>query len=356
MIIEELFLVEGPVEDRIMNDPKYGKMLALAFKHDNTIPNAVHAALGPKPDPRKAAEIWLKLLDKANNNSQLGVISPEKKFYDWATKVYTNQGMSWENFISRGVDNLHSYYLLSRRNLLKPADQDVNRFPSLSTFENAMAKYREQLQKIKEEERLKQMAKDAKIVTIVDNDTFTAWVPLNYGGSCTLSRSTGEFANWCTGTLSSDNYFNMYSKKGPLIVFQSKVRPEDKFQMHAPTNQFKDKKDEEIDRDAFAKKYPNAMVEIQQGLIASGEKFAEIYPNIENHATQLKNTLRAAFGKEQEAQKTWQITGFNERGAIDRNVVLHRFNAPNREAAAEIVTQWRRENPGVMSAGLDEIT
>jgi hypothetical protein len=355
MIINEI-LLEGPVEDRIINDPKIGKMLTIAFKHDPTIPNGVLVYLGPKPDPRKAAEVWIKLLDKANTGSNFGVISPEKKFYEWATKVYINQGMSWENFVSRGIDRLHSYYLLSRRNLLKPADQDVNRFPSLLSFEAAIKKYDQVLKKIKEEERLKQMAKDAKIVTIVDNDVFTAWVPLNYGGSCMLSRSTGEFANWCTGTLSSDNYYNMYSRKGPLIVFQSKVDSNDKFQMHAPSNQFKDKKDNEINREKFAQKYPNAMAEIQQGLIANGEKLDVMYDGIKNHAAELKSRLGAAFGKEQEAQKTWQITGFNERGAIDRNVVLHRFNAPNREAAAEIVTQWRRENPGVMSAGLDEIT
>ncbi len=297
MIINEI-LLEGPVEDRIINDPKIGKMLSIAFKHDNSIPSGVFAYLGPKPDPKKVAEVWIKLLDKANNNQNFGVISQEKKFYDWATKVYINQGMNWENFVSRGIDRLHSYYLLSRRNLLNPADQDVNRFPSLNAFEAAMKKYDEILMKIKEEERLKQMAKDAKIITIVDNDVFTAWVPLNYGGSCMLSRSTGEFANWCTGTLSSDNYYNMYSRKGPLIVFQSKIRPDDKFQMHASSNQFKNKKDNEIDRSKFAKTYPSAMTEIQQGLIANGDKLAEVYPSIQNHAAELKDRLNAAFGKE----------------------------------------------------------
>lgn len=292
MIINEL-LLEGPTEDKIINDPKIGKMLAIAFKHDGTIPTGVHAFLGPQADPRKAAEVWIKLLDKANNNPNLGVISPDRKFYEWATRVYINQGMDWEDFSSRGIDNLHSYYLLSRRNLLKPADQDVNRFPSLATFEGAMKKYRKVLEKIKEEDRLKQMTKDAKLVTIVDNDTFTATVPLNYGGSCLLSRSTGEFANWCTGTLSTDNYFRMYTEKGPLIVFQSKINADDKFQLHAPSNQFKDKKDSEIDREMFAKRYPNAMVEIINGLITHQES---IPYDIGNQVNQIKARLRQAFG------------------------------------------------------------
>lgn len=354
-MLYDLILLEGPVEDRIINDPKVGKMLTIAFKHDPTIPSGVHAYLGPKPDPKKAAEVWIKLLDKANNNSNFGVISPEKKFYEWATKAYINQGMSWENFVSRGIDKLHSYYLLSRRNALRPADQDVNRFPSLPAFEAAIKKYDKILQKIKEEERLKQMAKDAKIVTIVDNDTFTAWVPLNYGGSCMLSRSTGEFANWCTGTLSTDNYFNMYSRKGPLIVFQSKINQDDKFQMHAPSNQFKDKRDEEIDRDWFAKRYPNAMKEIQQGLIANAGKFSEVYSNIQLHVADLKGRLGQAFGREGQSEHKWNIIGFNAQGNVDNSVVLHSFNAPNRAAAADIVQQWSRQNPNARIAGLDEV-
>ena len=147
-----------------------------------------------------------------------------------------------------------------------------------------------------EEEQLKKLTKDAKEIVIVDNESYYVSVPLNYGGSCRLARSVGEFANWCTGTTSSNHYFNHYSKQGPLIVFIDKNNPDNKYQLHAPSDQFKDKKDAEIDRENFAKRYPNAMNDIIDGLQANADKLTD-YQNMPAQIKLVQNRFKSAFGK-----------------------------------------------------------
>jgi len=289
-------LFEDAFTDRLKSDQKLVKMLYIAMKHDNTLPPAVFGLLGINPTSDRVVDIWTKLLNNLNKLQAGGVISPDNKFYGWVTKMYANGGSNWENLISRGKEQIQSYYLLQRRNMLQPKHQDLNTFANLSDLERVMGKYRDLLKKYQEEEQLKQLTKDAKEIVIVDNESYYVSVPLNYGGSCRLARSVGEFANWCTGTTSSNHYFNHYSKQGPLIVFIDKNNPDNKYQLHAPSDQFKDKKDAEIDRENFAKRYPNAMNDIIAGLQANADKLTD-YQNMPAQIKLVQNRFKSAFGK-----------------------------------------------------------
>lgn len=296
MMLYNLF--EDPFTDRLKGDPKAVKMLYIAMKHDNTLPSKVFGFLGVNPTPDRVIDVWGKLLNAVNKTPGGQPISPDNKFYGWVTQVYTNGGVNWENLISRGRENLESFYMLLRRNILKPNHQNLN-FPSLSALESAMSVYRDKIMQYKEEARINELTKDAKSVTIVDNDKWGVVVPLNYGASCKFARSVGDFANWCTGSISSgDNYFNQYGSRGPLIIFQDKNDPNGKYQLHAPTDQFKDKKDHEIDRKAFAQRYPTAMNDIVAGMQQHAEEIntGKYKFNMVDQIALVKSKFKTAFG------------------------------------------------------------
>lgn len=293
MMLNHLF--EDVFTDRLKNEPKLVKMLSIAMKHDDTLPSAVFGALGVNPSPERTIEIWAKLLAKMNNFDGRP-LSADGKFYGWVTKIYAAGSVNWENLYSRARDHIDSYYLLQRRNLLKPAHMDLNAFGSYGEFETAMTGYRGVLKKIKEEERIKNLTKDAKSITILDNDKYVVVVPLNYGASCKFARSEGEFANWCTGTTSSDHYFGHYSRQGPLVIFYAKDDPRAKYQLHAPSDQFKDIKDEEINRKAFAQKYPDAMNDIVNGLMQHVAELGQHWKGMDQQISLFKSKFASAFG------------------------------------------------------------
>ena len=159
-----------------------------------------------------------------------------------------------------------------------------------------MTGYKNALKKIKEEEHIKRLTKDAKSITILDNENYVVVVPLNYGASCKFARSEGEFANWCTGTTSSNHYFDHYSRQGPLVIFFDKNDPNAKYQLHAPSDQFKDIRDHEIDRKAFARRYPTAMADMTAALQQHAGELSTIWPNMDHQISAFKREFSSAFG------------------------------------------------------------
>lgn len=302
-------LNESP-DAKLRNDPKLSKMVRIAIMHDSTIPRQTRVKLGPKLTDAKAMELWLDILEnKINTGHQYQLIDQEKKFYEWITRLYINNTVQMEDITSRGVEALMTWYVLSRRGLLKPEDADFNKFTNFKSFETAMSKYNETAAPFKDEEITKRLYKDSKSIEIVNNDDYVVTIPLNYNASCKFARSTGTFANWCTGTLSTKQYFDQYSNRGPLIIFQSKTNPEDKYQLHAPSDQFKNIQDREIRQPEFAKKYPNAIYDIVNGMVKHKAQLAEIWPNIDDQIRDVEQTFANAIGKDIKIGDTVSLNG-----------------------------------------------
>lgn len=290
-------LNESP-DAKLLNDARLSKLIRIALMHDDTVSHKLRREMGSSLTDKKAMEIWLNILNnKINTGHNYHLVDQEKKFFEWMTRLYANNSVELEDLTSRGVESLMTWYVLSRRNKLKPADADFNKFPNFKSFERAMSKYNDIAGPFKDEEITKHVYKDAKDITLVDNDNYRITVPLNYGSSCKTARSVGPMANWCTGTLSTKDWFDQYFRQGPLLIFQSKINPEDKFQLHAPSYQFKDIKDAEYDKENFAKKYPDAMQSIIDGLELHKAKLSEIWPNMDAQINSVKNKFDDAFGK-----------------------------------------------------------
>ena len=86
----------------------------------------------------------------------------------------------------------------------------------------------------------KQSKAKADLEKVYEDDEWVVYVPHSHAAA----RRGGEGTNWCTAS-ENDNYYNMYSKHGPLYI---NVRKSDgaKFQFHFESDQFMDADDEPV--------------------------------------------------------------------------------------------------------------
>lgn len=282
MKLFDVFLFED-ANERLRNDQRLAKLVAIHFRHDETIPAKLKFSLGPKPDQKAIMDEWLKLADKVNNDPTYGPLSPDKKFHDWLTKIYATGATAWEDINARAAEALYNLQALSRRNVLTQAQTDLNRYPNLSALERVVGRHQDVLRKLKDEKIIQDAIKDAREFILIDNEDYYVSVPLNKGAAIKLARSTGVFANWCTGAIGS-NYYDHYcavegnavsTRKGPLVVIINKKDPEDKIQVHSQSNQFKNKQDHEINRSEYGMKHPRLFEKIARQLALNASELQD---------------------------------------------------------------------------------
>ena len=271
-------LLEADITDKIARDPQRSKQLSIAWKHDKHLPHDVVARLGPKPDDRALAKAWSDMLEKTLERTNYGDLSRDFKFADWLTRLYTSGAADWEDIGGEGGDALGAWNALSTRGLLKPQDQDLNKFKTLKALYNRIVRvntYSSELQRIKNAAQIAMMKKDSKDVVLVDDDKYWAAIPMNYG-ACYVFNNSGHISNFCTGGSSGANWFKNYAPGGPIVTVVDKANINDengKWQFHANTNQLVNSvQDRRYDRDwndeQFAARFPGLMRKIVQSMIA----------------------------------------------------------------------------------------
>jgi len=263
-----------------LKDPKMIKMLAIAMRHDSTLPKSKIAKLGVKPDDQEVINLWSELLDDSLRTTDYGDLATEGKFDDWLTRLYINGVVDYEDINGEGGDALGAWRALSIRGKLKEPHQDFNRFKSLKQIQNIVQTrdYRDELRKIKDAEVIEKHKREKKETTLIDNDRFLITLPYNYGACYTFNNSVGFNASFCTGSSSGLRWFERYAPEGPIISIYDKQNPDDKdgkWQMHAPTGQMNngDQSDSYARGDKkFSELFPGLMKEIIQALKSNAEE------------------------------------------------------------------------------------
>jgi hypothetical protein len=289
-VAEQAEIAEANPGAKILPDAKMSKMLALAVRHDHTIPRTALARLGPKATDQEIVQLWSNLIDQSLSNTMYGNLAEDGRFDGWLTKLYINQVNDFEDINGEGADTLGKWKMLSVRSQLLPADQDFNKFRSIEALQAAMrkTKYQEILEKIRDEEKLEQMKRDKKEIVLIDSPRFYVMVPLNYGSCYFFNNHEGIQAGYCTGS-SSQHWFGTYSSEGPIVSVIDKRNADQvdgKWQFHAPTNQLVDA-------------HQNRRGDVQW----NDERFADLFPGLmrqivnsmEQHAEELK-TASAQLG------------------------------------------------------------
>lgn len=267
--VTEQELMEGP-EERIKANPAYVNGVMQHLMHDATVPISIEHQIGLRPDPQKIMDVWLKYLDKLNAQGHDGIpMSTNKKYHEWLTKIYAQKATPFEDIDSRAAQALYQHEVMRRRNLLRPEHTDVNRFGSISQLEHVLDRlYREQLRKVLEDEKMKEIIKHSKAVHLVSNDVYDIYVPLNRGAAVKYGKGT----RWCTASTNTSNYYDRYSRQGLLYIIMPKGKgDEDKFQFHLESESFMDSADSRASYEAIRRDFPNLKKDVQAGLAAHPE-------------------------------------------------------------------------------------
>ena len=98
--------------------------------------------------------------------------------------------------------------------------------------------------------KAERVLKDAEMV--YDGPNWEILVPKTKEASCHYGANT----RWCTAG-SGNNYFEHYSKDGPLYIITNKKDHTDKYQFHFESNQFMDKEDRSITLSTFLNERPD---------------------------------------------------------------------------------------------------
>ena len=95
-VVREAQITEADIAAKVLKDPKQTKMLAIAFRHDHTIPKNIVARLGPKPTDDQVVQAWSQLIDDTLRRNDYGDLSTSGKFDDWLTRLYINGQADYE--------------------------------------------------------------------------------------------------------------------------------------------------------------------------------------------------------------------------------------------------------------------
>ena len=285
VLFENQILSEANPAAKILKDPKTSKMLSIAMRNDHTLPKHLLARLGRTPQIEDLVNLWGEILDKTLSNTAYGNLSQGGKFDDWLTRLYTDHLADFEDINGEGGDALGAWAALSKRGLLKPQDQDFNRFKSLGQLRRAIsnADYRAELKRIQNAAEIEKMKREKKDVVIVDNDRYYVVIPLNYGACYTFNNAVGYTSNFCTGSSSGATWFARYAPEGMIVSIIDKSNmnsAEGKWQFHAPTHQLVDsdqtrRHDWQWNDQRFAKLFPGLMKEIVQGIETHAEEIKQ---------------------------------------------------------------------------------
>lgn len=227
----------------IARDPRASKLIAIAFKQDKSVPMPEIVKAGLDPTDEKIVDIFAKGVNDRLSQTAYGDATVNGKFNDWIARQYMNGHIEWED-ISQLADLLGGLRALLIRGKLKPQHQDINRFHSYQQLQRVLSQniYQDDLKRIQDAEKIEKAKKEAQAITLIDDDRVSVIIPLNYGACYVFNNAEGVIARFCTGSSSGLNWFERYTKDGPIIsIFdkQNPDSPEGKWQLHAATSQFK---------------------------------------------------------------------------------------------------------------------
>jgi hypothetical protein len=305
-----------------IKEPKVIKQIAIAMKHDGTLPRHKVAALGTKPTDEQTLQLWSELLDGALSRTRYGDISVDGKFDDWLTRLYIGGQIDYEDLSGESGDALGAWKALSVRGRLKKEHQDFNKFKNLKQIQAIVQSrdYRDELGRIQNAAEIDKHKKESKQITVVDDKRYQVVIPFNYGSCYTFNNASGFNASFCTGSSSGLSWFRRYADEGPVISVIDKENIDDvngKWQIHAPTNQINNGNQSIRSDEKFSELFPGLMKKIVAGIqsnageIVEGSK--ELAPpngyDIEKSIADIKKRFPLSYASEAKEAESEEDTG-----------------------------------------------
>jgi hypothetical protein len=215
----------------------FGEKMLAAAKKDSTLP----------PDTQK--ELRSPAMSEQNRNNILQFLlqqleqadpTPNKKYTQAIAKMYGNGQSSMEDILSTLADYLTKFDRMNRRKKIPVPRNDFNRYTSLEDFMDVVDEYYDPAEDDDtagdaEKGKYKELYRDADLVVLQ---------PLDETAACYYGRGT----RWCTASTKGMNYFDNYSKRGPLFIIipRKPAYPGEKYQWQFESSSFMNEQDRQI--------------------------------------------------------------------------------------------------------------
>lgn len=179
---------------------------------------------------------WMNLQQEADKHYAYG--SP-----DWGVKLEKLQEQFMED-LYKTTEDLQKFHRFKQQ--IPQEKRDINRIESFDELYELTKGFSLEQATTTKAERVLQ---DAELV--YDGPNWEILIPQSREASCHYGANT----RWCTAG-SSNNYYDHYSKQGPLYIITNKKDPTDKYQFHFESNQFMDKEDRSVSLSPFLNDRP----------------------------------------------------------------------------------------------------
>ena len=179
---------------------------------------------------------WMKLQQEADKHYAYG--SP-----DWSVKLEQLQKQFMED-LYKTTEDLQKFHRFKQQ--IPQEKRDINRIESFDELYELTKGFSLEQATTTKAERIRQ---DAELV--YDGPNWEILIPKSKEASCHYGANT----RWCTAG-STSNYYDHYSKQGPLYIITNKKDPTDKYQFHFESNQFMDKEDRSVSLSPFLNDRP----------------------------------------------------------------------------------------------------
>jgi len=220
----------------------FGKKLLAALVNDRSVDSRIGMLkdILKIPDPNTNTEVLnrvMAMLESADPTAN-------KEYVQWLAKVYANEGVMMEDLVSKTTEWLQKYDLYKKKKFFKDRDSKLANIMNLAWKDLWEISIRADFQMRIQQAEEKAMPKgDAE--QVFENDKVRIIIPKDQAAACYYGQGT----TWCTASTQSTNYFNSYSKDGPLYILLPK-QPQyegEKYQLHFPSGQFMDEQDRNVD-------------------------------------------------------------------------------------------------------------
>ena len=189
------------------------------------------------------------LLTNVMGQIESGDPTKNLEYSQWLARMYSRGVVPLEDIKSKMRDALEKYHQFKIKKKLKPEHKDINQMKSPYDLLQAMEQY--------DEDELKPEVTDkGNAKQIYKDETIRVIVPKNEAASCYYGQGT----RWCTAGRNR-NMFDTYNPMDDMfIVIPTNPQYEgEKYQLHFPTEQFMDEKDNSVNPTELTQQYPSLL-------------------------------------------------------------------------------------------------
>ena len=191
------------------------------------------AETGQELDPVKAIE----LISAADP-------TPQNKMTKWLTRIYLSgdSNMRLPEDAEQIKTDLTKFMKLGQAKKLQPGQNNLDAFKTLGELYDVLEKFSDE-DATSNREQDKQTKMEG-IDTIINEPGLKIYHTKTHEANCLVGAGT----KWCTASKDDSNYFDQYSKDGPLYaIIEGEGANQKKYQFHYESDQFLNARDEEVD-------------------------------------------------------------------------------------------------------------